>query len=345
MEKIESYDYPRQFILKETEGTKIYKKINVDESSVEVDDYQWQVVSTINDAIVEDEIYTLIQHEDSQLGWIKFDDSIQIFRFNQKIARFIDDEFEVNTINEKLNITKDFRTHFSGKLLSIKSEITYDDKRLVGVFIKDKFFGFHDEKYFEELADCNIKIPQAIISEKELFKTSKMHESATEEIEFLEPVLISIFKKSNIGKIKVNSKEYYWIHLDGLEEYTEKIKLSSSNKSKEQKQIDDLFYSVKKERQHSKEIVKTVLSFKEYLKSKRKNGSLDYDIASNNEVRSELKTMKKQIENLNKKLKLNETRLEQQRDYNRRLEDQKNKYKDRMNLLEEKFRKLNKEFQ
>lgn len=340
MENIKSYDYPKQIILNEEDGTKIYKKIGNDENSVEVDDYQWQVVSTITDKIYNQNVFSLIQHEDSQLGWINFKNSIQIFRFEPEISRFIDDEFEANKINEKLGINKDFRTHFTGKLLSIKSEILYEGNRLLGIFVKDKFFGFHDEKYFEKLINCNISIPKDIISQKEFYKTSKMSEASNEEVILTEAVMISIFKKSNIGKVKVNSKEYYWVYLDGLEEYTEQIQESSFSKSNEQKQIDDLFYAVKKERQHSKEIVKTVLSFKEYMKSRKVNGTLDYDIASNNELRKELDNLKIKIEKLNKNLNLSETRLEQQRDYNKRLEAQKDKYKDRMTLLEEKFRKL-----
>lgn len=341
MEKIQSYDYPRQIILKEKEGTKIYQKIEVDDSSVEVDDYQWQIISTITDMKVDDESYSLIQHEDSQLGWVKFTDSIQIFRFKPEISKFIDDEFEVNIINEKLNINKDFRTHFTGKLLTIKSEITYEGNRLLGVFVKDKFFGFHDEKYFEKLIDCNFKLTEEIIAQKDLFKTSRMQESTNEKVDVTDPTLISIFKKSNIGKVKLNDKEYFWVYLDGLEEFTDQIKVSISKKNKEQKQIDDIFYAVNKERKHSKEIVKTVLSFKEYMKSKKADGSLDYDIASNNELRQELETIKRTVDKLNKQLKLSDTRLEQQRDYNKRLEIQKDKYKNRMNLLDEKFKKTN----
>src|SRR5699024_10896405 len=342
MEKIKSYDYPKQIIVNEEDGTKIYKKLENDRDAIEVDDYKWQVVSTITDKIHNQNVYSLIQHEDSQLGWINFKNSIQIFRFEPEISRFIDEEFVTNGINEKLGINKDFRTHFTGKLLSIKSEILYEGNRLLGVFVKDKFFGFHDEKYFEKLTNCNINIPKNVISQKDFYKTSKMHENSNDEVTLEEPVLISAFKKSNVGKVKVNSKEYYWIYLDGLEEYTDQIQDSDFSKSNEQKQIDDLFYAVKKERQHSKEIVKTVLSLKEYMKSKKNKNKLDYDLATNNELRKELENMKLKIEKTSKNLKLSETRLEQQRDYNRRLEIQKDKYKDRMNLLEEKFKKLKK---
>src|SRR5699024_8198917 len=118
--------------------------------------------------------------------------------------------------------------------------ILYEGNRLLGIFVKDKFFGFHDEKYFEKLINCNISIPKDIISQKEFYKTSKMSEASNEEVILTEAVMISIFKKSNIGKVKVNSKEYYWVYLDGLEEYTEQIQESSFSKSNEQKQIDDL---------------------------------------------------------------------------------------------------------
>lgn len=340
MKNINKYDYPKQILLNEKLGTKIYRKLEVDENSIEVDDYQWQIVSTITDKSKEKDIYSLIQHEDTRLGWINFKESIQIFRFEPEISRFIDNQFRPNSINEKLNINKDFRTHFEGKLLSIKSEITYEGQRLLGVFVKDKFFGFHDEKYFEKLIECNIKLPKELITNKDLFKTSKMYEPVTDEVNLTDPVIISVFKKSNIGKVKVNNKEYYWIFLDGLEQYTSDLKLITTDRSLEQKYIDDMFYAVNKERKQSKEIVKTVLSLKEYMKTRNANGSLDYDIASNNELIKEIDIMKNKIDKLKKELKLSETRLEQQRDYNKRLESQKNKYKDRMNLLEVKLKKF-----
>lgn len=340
MEKIESYDYPKQIILNEVDGTKIYKKLGNDETALEVDDYNWQIVSTITEKIHDEQLYTLIQHEDSRLGWINFRKSIQVFRFEPVISRFIDEDFEVHEINEKLGINKDFQSHFVGKLLSIKSEIVYDGQRLLGVFVKDKFFGFHDEKFFEKLIDCNFELPKKIISEKDLYKTSKMKEATSEEVNVNKPVLISIFKKSNIGKVKVNNKDYYWIYLDKLESFKEETQDIVSPKNTNQKHIDDLFYAIKKERQHSKEIVKTVLSLKDYIKTRKANGTLDYDLATNKELLKELDNMKMMNEKLNKHLRLSETRLEQQRDYNKRLEAQKDKYKDRMNFLEQKFKKF-----
>lgn len=340
MKEIAEYDYPKQIILNETEGTKIYKKLGKIENALEIDDYNCQVVTTIMEKDYNNERYTLIQHEDSRLGWIKLQDSIQIFRFEPVIARFIEDEFEANIINDKLGIIKDFHSHFTGRLLTIKSEIAYKDNQLLGVFVKDKFFGFHDKKFFETLEECDFSLSSNDISNKDLFKTSKMNEVSDEEILIQEPRLISIFKKSNIGKVKVNSSDYFWIYLDGLEYYKNQIQPFTFVKNSDQKEIDDLFYAVKKERKHSKEIVKTVLSLKDYMKTRNANGTLDYDIASNNELKKELTDLKKNIDKLNKQLKLSETRLEQQRDYNRRLEAQKDKYKNRMNLLEDKVKKL-----
>ena len=377
MKSITEYDYPKQYILIENDDTKIYKIIGEDENTEEIDEYLYKVISTITEKEENDMKFTLIQHEDARLGWINLENSIQILRFKTRYYRFTADDFIANEINDKLEIVKDFKTHFTDKLLTVKSEIEFNGKRLLGVFMKDKFFGFHDEEYFEELVTCNISIPQEEIVKKELYKVSKLHEPYTEEVLFSEPKIISVFLESGIARIRANKKEFYWISLDGIEDYVSELKVDAE-KDRTQKEIDDLFYAVNLERDHSKEVVKTVLSAKEYLKSKKarekdnqilrlqssfnnarkKNTALQNSykradfkikqfessfnnaIAKNEKLQAELNEMKIKNRELYKNAELNQKRLDQQKDYNERLTAQRDKYKERMNIVEEKLEKL-----
>lgn len=352
MKSIGEYDYPKQYILNEEQGTKIYKVIGVDEGAEEIDEYQFKVVSTITEKEDGNEKYSLIQHEDQRIGWINLKNSIQIYRFKAVNSRFIRDDFIANEINDKLDIVKDFKTHFTGKILTVKSEIEYEGERLLGVFIKDKFFGFHNKKYFEELIECKVEIPEDKVSQKLLYKVSKMNEPYTEEVIFSSPCLVSVFKESNIGRLQANSKEFYWTSLDGLEDYTAELKSSAADKDREQMEIDDLFYAVNKERKHSKELVKTVLSAKSYLKSKKAKekdqkiktlqNSFKNTVSQNQLLKDEILELKRENHKLQNDVKLSNNRLEQQKDYNQRLEAQRDKYKARMELVEEKLKKLTK---
>lgn len=342
MEIIEKYDYPKQFILREKDSKEIYKTLDGDQETNTIEKYQWHIVSTITEDIVNNEKYTLLQCEDERIGWININESIQIFRFEPEIYRFINEEFENNSINDNLGININFETQFTDKLLTVKSEIEYQDSRLLGIFIKDRFLGFHDAKYFDKLIECSFKIPREKLVGKKFYKNSKMQNLVSDEVLIEEPILVSLFHKSDIGKVKVNDKEYFWLSLENLEEITSQVNIKQDNKDSNQKHIDDLFYGVKNERRQSKEIVKRVLSLRHYLSSKNNKDTLEYDMWDNSELVKEILFFKKENKKLTKELNLENTRLEHQKDYNKRLEAQRNKYKDRMLLLEEKIKKQKK---
>src|SRR5699024_10936498 len=126
MKEILEYDYPKQFILHEKSGTKIYRVIGEDEGSKDIDDYQYSIITTISEKKDDGVKFTQIQHEDERLGWVNLNNSIQLFRFKPKSYKFIAEDFEANEINDKLNIIKDFKTHFTNKILTVKSEIEYN---------------------------------------------------------------------------------------------------------------------------------------------------------------------------------------------------------------------------
>lgn len=364
MKEILEYDYPKQFILHEKSGTKIYRVIGEDEGSKDIDDYQYSIITTISEKNDDGVKYTQIQHEDERLGWVSLNNSIQLFRFKPKSYKFLAEDFEANEINDKLNIVKDFKTHFTNKILTVKSEIEYNGKKLLGIFIKDRFFGFHDEEYFEELIPTKIKLDENDVNTKTLYKISSMVKPYHERVNFDKPRLVSVFKESNIGRIRANKKEYYWITLDGLEDYL--VNLESESKKESDKYLDDIFYAIEKEREHSKEAVKTVLSAQGFLNSKRirekdkriqtlqnsfnraneKIKSLESGVNTNSGnsklSNEEILELKRLNHKLSQEAKLSEQRLEQQRDYNRRLEEQRDKYKERMKLVEEKLKKQSK---
>src|SRR5699024_7394942 len=322
MKSLQELSYPKQYIINENDNKKIYKSLTSDENMLHVDEYLWSVVFVISERTVDGDTYSLIQYDDERLGWINFEESIQIFRFPQEPYRFIDQEIKVNHINEKMGIKKDFRTHFQNKLVTVKAEITYDGKHLLGIFVNKNFAGIHSADYFEKMVDCNVDIEESILSSKDLYKYSSLNNPITKQIEIFNPKLVHFFKENNLAKVKVNKKEFYWTSLDGLEEVianiTEEVK---EEKSPEQKYLDDIFYAIDLERQHSEEIVKTVLAAKKHIQTKKekqkdikmshlrssfinareKNQKLEQQIES-------MKTGNKEIRKLNQDLELADKR-------------------------------------
>src|SRR5699024_10554116 len=90
------------------------------------------------------------------------------------------------------------------------------------------------------------------------------------KIEIDNPYIAFTFKGNKIGRIKVNKKDFYWIKLDELNEKFNSFEPEFINeRTEEQKYLDDIFYSINVERNKSKELVKTVLEAKKYLKTKK----------------------------------------------------------------------------
>lgn len=348
---LDEYNYSRQFILVEDQSKKIRKRINSDLELIEIDDYLWKVITTVSTQKFEGKIYHLIQHEDKKLGWINLEDSIQILRFPAKHYKVIENKFSNNEINSNMNIEKDFISHFKGKLLNIKSQIVYDNEVYYSVFIKNKFHGFHHHSVLDPMRICDIEIDEEQLDENiQFYKVSNLTKPVEGEYDIESVKLISVFQETEVGKVRVNQQDNFWIYLENIEDLTLDFK-EEERKSVEELKLDDIFYSINSERNKSKEIVKTVLSAKDFLNNKKnKNISSDqlrissFENKELNNKYSELKKEKQKQDKVLRKttgeLKLAQKRLNQQKDYNVRLESQKDKYKTRMETVEEKLKNL-----
>lgn len=350
---LDQYNYSRQFILIETQNKKIRKRLKSDLELIDIDDYLWKIVTTISVQNIDGTYYHLLQHEDKKLGWLDLEDSIQIFRFPAKHYKIIEDKFSNNEINSNMNINKDFISHFKGKLLNIKSQIKFNNEVYYSVFIKNKFHGFHHHSVLDPMIECEIEIDKNQLDENIQFYTvSNLTKPVEGDYDIESLKLISVFKKTEVGKVRVNHSDNYWIHLENITDLD--LDISSDNqKSIEELKLDDIFYSINLERNKSKEIVKTVLSAKDFLNDKKnKNKSVNTDHFRSispddselknkyNELQKEKQGQDKLLRKTSGELKLAENRLAHQQDYNERLEAQKKKYKKRMETVEEKLKNL-----
>src|SRR5699024_7667061 len=106
-----------------------------------------------------------------------------IYRFASKTFKLIEDNYYSNDINSKLEFEKDFFSAFQGKLLTVKSEIEYQGERYFGVFIKEKFQGFHPSSYLEQSVEINKVIDKdTLINSDELYKVSDLSSIVNEDI-------------------------------------------------------------------------------------------------------------------------------------------------------------------
>lgn len=346
-EKIEQYDYSRLYIFIEDENKKILKRLKRDDV-LDVDDYQYKIVTSVSQRNVDGKKMHLLQYEDKQLGWIELENSIQIFRFPVKHYQVIEGVFQPDELNEKMGISKDFIAHFQGKILNVKSQITYDDEVYYSVFLKTKFHGFHKAIYLDPFIEQNINLePESVTGELDLYKFSNLTNEETENIDIEKMKITGLFEQNKVAKLQINSSLNYWVAIEQLPEFN--TSLESNKMTGSDLYFDDLIQSIEDERAKTKEILKSVLSAQEFANNKKgsvgtSNIHSQIKIEEMNEeltrYKKDNKDLAKQIDTLYKENKLANQRLEHQLDYKTRLEEQRDKYKDRMNVVEEKMKNL-----
>lgn len=343
---LNNYDYSKQFVLIEQQDKKAYKKITSAENFLNLDDLQYKVITTVKQRKINDEIYSLIQYEDKEIGWVNLKDSVQIYRHPARFYKVREDLFQVSGICDKMNIKKDFIAHFKDKLLNIKSEIFYNGEKHLGVFIKNKFHGFHPAEYFDEMIEEDILVSPELFSDEIIFyKQSNLSSEITHDSDIENLTILAIFKELGILKVKLSNGEIYWTdskYFDA-EIFNE---IQSDKKDDTQRFIDDLLYSVNLERSKTKEIAKTILSAKEFLSDSSEDvndfkaqGALLYD-EEIEKLKEENTQFENEIRKANNDRKLAENRLAHQLEYKEKLEAQKDKYKARMQVVEEKMKTL-----
>lgn len=333
--ELSNYNYSKQFILLEDELNVIMKNLKKDSKVIDNLDFQWKIITSVTQKNYNGQLYSYIQLDDQKVGWINLQKSIQIFRFKPTSFKLIEDKYYSDELNLNLDFEKDFYSAFEGKLLTVKSELMYKGQRYYGVFLKEKFQGFHPASYLDEAREYNLQInSENIKNSMEFYNVSSLSGQIKEEIDMNNIKLVLAFHEKKLAKVQIDEGNMYWTSFDNIEGIYNLINNDNniSEKTDEEKIIDDILYSVEIERNKTKKIVKSVISAKEFINLNK--GNADYLNFSDSD---EIKTLKDS-------LKLSEERLESQRDFNNRLAEQKERYKSRMLLVEDKLKALDEKY-
>lgn len=352
----DDYIYSKQYILIESKETKISKSLYDSNEPENIDDYLYSVVTSVTQKTVNGVKKHLIQYEDRQLGWVELKDSIQIFRFKPRNFLVIESNFQSNELNTKMGIEKDFISHFKGKLLTVKSQVIYNNERYYSVFLKNKFHGFHHEQHLDPLHEVNVELSRENLKDVDLSILSNLTKPVTEVPDFERAQLLSVFCSNNTVKIQLD-KNVYWTSLSQLSNF-EMPELSMEDVTTEQLHYDDLIHSAEETFEKSKNMLKTIISAKDYINDTNVSKYLKFASDNTNsrddvkEIKEELNSFKSENLQLKRELrkeqnnhKLAIQRLDHQIDYNSRVETQRDKYKDRMQLVEQKLKSLNEKYQ
>src|SRR5699024_7515548 len=297
----------------------------------------------------------LIQYEDKEIGWIALQNSIPVYRFKSSHFQVIEENFQSNELNQKMKIDKDFISHFKGKLLTVKSQVEYKGERYFSVFLKNKFHGFHHESHLDPLFQVDIPLKEENFSPDIEFYLISNLTKLVNEVPYVDNAkILSILPNNKRGEIQLG-KNAYWIDLLKLVN-VEIPNLRLEYKSVEQLVLNDILFGVEQERNKSKEMVKSVLSAKDYLSNNKENKKLMNELKKNsntdtNEIKEELNIFKSENQDLRRQLRkvekaheLAQKRLDHQLDYKSRVEDQRDKYKSRMTVVEEKLKNLDQKY-
>src|SRR5699024_8336967 len=164
-----------------------------------------------------------------------------------------------------LGKTRNYKLLFKDKIVFTKCVVTFEGEKYYGIFINNKFHGFHHESFVDLFIETDI-ILETKIDNLKLYKISNLTQVFEKNNLNNNARLVGIVPQHNIGKLKFkNIKTPYWIN---LKELNEKIKLNSQEYSKEKVILDDIFEFIKIERNKSKLIADQVLEVKKYIKTK-----------------------------------------------------------------------------
>jgi len=354
-DKLSGYKYSKQYILIEDSDKKFSKSAYERTELEDIDDYLYSVITSVTQQEVNGTLMHLVQYEDKELGWINLQNSIQVYRFKSSHFQVIEENFQSNELNQKMKIDKDFISHFKGKLLTVKSQVEYKGERYFSVFLKNKFHGFHHENHLDPLFKVDIPLGEDNIgTDTEFYLISNLTKPVKEIPNFNKAKILSIFPNNKIGKVQLG-KNAYWMDL--LELKNVKLpKLSLEHESEQQLVLDDILYGVEQERNKSKEMVKSVLSAKDYLSNNIGNKELMNELKKSSntdtsEITEELNIfknenldLKRQLRKVEKAHELSQKRLNHQLDYKSRVEGQRDKYKSRMTVVEEKLKSLDQKY-
>src|SRR5699024_3075793 len=355
VDKLSDYKYSKQYILIEDGDKKFSKSAYIETELENIDDYLYSVVTSVTQKEVNGSLMHLIQYEDKEIGWMDLQNSIPVYRFKSNHFQVIEENFQSNELNQKMKIDKDFISHFKGKLLTVKSQVEYKGERYFSVFLKNKFHGFRHESHLDPLFHVDIPLGEENFSpDTEFYLISNLTKPVNEVPDINNAKLLSIFPNNKIGKVQ-RGKNGYWIDLLKLVD-VEIPNLKLEYKSEEQLVLDDILSGVEQERNKSKEMVKSVLSAKDYLSNNKENKKLMKELKKDSntdtsEIKEELNTfksenldLKRQLRKAEKAHELVQKRWNHQLDYKSRLEEQRDKYKSRMTVVEEKLKNLDQKY-
>src|SRR5699024_1580597 len=160
--------------------------------------------------------------------------------------------------------------HFTGKLLNVKSEIEYEDNTYYGVFIKDRFQGFHDAEMLDPVIECATNLND-YAEDIKLYMISSLAKPVDIDLTESNIKLVQLFKKNKIGKVTVDDDKSYWISLEDIPQNIYVDLEDNKSTSDVEKVLDDIMMSVNTERNKSRQMVKTLLDAKKMFDSKKFN--------------------------------------------------------------------------
>lgn len=338
MKEFQGFDYPKLYIFKENNNVHIIPAKYSSEETSNVASYNYKIVTAVTEKVITGDTLSLIQYDNQAIGWVKLSESIRIYRFKPKNFYLLNDKFEPHKINEKLGLNFNYESIFKKKVLTVKSEIRYENERLFGVFVKETFCGFHSAEFFDPEIACNIQLNENALKDKQLYRLSNLDDIHETPKTINNPRIVAVYKKSKLARIKVNESDYYWIRTHGLRKYTFTLRPEKFNKNAYIKEINEIMIALDEERMRTRETLKIIIAAKEfegtnsntedYLGVNQEEYAIEYGSKD-----AQITALLKKVKKLEREIELREIRRLQKSDYTSRLEKQNDEYKSRLKQL------------
>lgn len=282
MEQMIFGDYNQLFLLL-NEESHIYKDDMLTQVYDSAIKYSGTVVNSVETKLINGVPYHYIMANGRMLGWIKLEESIQVFR-NKPVylKRFSSEPSEL----ERLDIKGGYEISDERKVYIGRSHLYHDGKLFTSLFIRDKFYGFLPMESYD-LGE-EISIESEFADADEIFLNSGLSSKYAIEDPVVKVTLL--FRELNLARIRADRKTL-WTPISNLREVPEKKEISFEQNMERSRQ-NDYYLSFKEEKKKLDKVMQALeQEMKKVERTEEKSRKLE---DSHNELESRISELEKE---------------------------------------------------
>lgn len=261
-----NFEFNHHVIVNESNKS-LYKSIDLDEVVGELEHYNGRMLRVVTHAIVDGDLYYLLERSKEILGWYHAEESIELYKKPSEMVKVDFENYVTPPLHDLMNIKGDMNLAFKDKRLVSLYYAFFEGEIYEALYANKRFIGWCQSDLLERgiVPEDNLETMIKDIEIYTVYKNSKMQDVVQWRFNANDPVQVSVFfPNSHIFKI-VQGGLVGWISVKDNQQLNEYVKISNNPKKLEDILMHDLLQSIEKERSISKNNMIKLLKESLYL--------------------------------------------------------------------------------